>query len=297
MGKASRSKQGDARAKIAAQRAAARRAEVRNRVFMASGAAAVVIAIVVVFVVVKLNSKTTADTGSATGSALSASAIHDITSVPPATLDAVGAGTSSASTIIKIPGAHLTSAGKPEVLYIGAEFCPYCAAERWGMVVALSRFGTFTGLHGIHSSTKPGEPYPATPTLTFYKSSYTSKYITFTPVETETVQETALQQATSQQTQLIDKYDGPPYVQGSAGSIPFIDFGNQFMVSGASYVPQVLQGKTWAQVAAALNDPTSAIAKGVDGTANQITAAICKLTNNQPASACTPVVQALEAKF
>jgi len=69
------------------------------------------------------------------------------------------------------------------------------------------------------------------------------------------------------------------------------------MISGASYSPQVLQGKTWAQVAAALHDPSSPIAAGVLGTANQITAAICKLTNNQPASACTPAVKALEAKL
>ena len=28
--------------------------------------------------------------------------------------------------------------------------------------------------------------YPHTPTLNFYKSTYTSKYLTFTPVEQET---------------------------------------------------------------------------------------------------------------
>src|SRR5205823_15010475 len=36
--------------------------------------------------------------------------------------------------------------GKPEVLYIGAEYCPFCAAERWSLVYALARFGTFKGL-------------------------------------------------------------------------------------------------------------------------------------------------------
>jgi hypothetical protein len=42
--------------------------------------------------------------------------------------------------------------GKPEVLYIGAEYCPYCGTERWSMIVALSRFGTFRGLKEIRSS-------------------------------------------------------------------------------------------------------------------------------------------------
>jgi hypothetical protein len=30
-------------------------------------------------------------------------------------------------------------AGKPEMLYIGAEFCLYCAELRWPLAVALSR--------------------------------------------------------------------------------------------------------------------------------------------------------------
>jgi hypothetical protein len=298
MGKASRNKRaGSARDKIAAQRAAARRAEVRNRVLLASGAVVVVIAIVLTLVLVQAGNKPAKVAGSATGTVLSAQILNNIAAVPASTLNTVGAGTSSPSTIIKIPATHLTSNGKPEVLYIGAEYCPYCAAERWALAVALSRFGTFSGLHGIHSSTKPGEPYPATPTLTFYKSAYTSSYLTFTPVETLTVQEAPLQKTTAQQNQLISKYDGPPYVPGQSGSIPFVDFGGQYIVSGASYNPQVLAGLTWAQIAAALHDPSSAIAKGVDGTANRITAALCKLTNNQPASACTPVVKALEAKL
>ena len=36
------------------------------------------------------------------------------------------------------------------------------------------------------------------------------------------------------------------------------------------------------------------MAKAIDGTANHITAAICKMTGNQPASACTAAVQSLE---
>jgi Domain of unknown function (DUF929) len=298
MGKASRNKRtGSARERIAAQRAAARRAEIRNRVMLASLSGVVVIAIVVVLIVVKVNAKSNnKDTGSSTGTALSSSIIKDITGVSTATLDAVGAGTTYPKVIIPVTGTKLTSDGKPEVLYIGAEYCPYCATERWAMAVALSRFGTFSGLHGIHSSSS--DVYPNTPTLTFYKSTYTSPYVTFTPVETETVSKATLQQTTAAQSAILAKYDAPPYVSAQEeGSIPFVDFGNKYMISGASYNPQVLSGKTWAQVAAALNDPSSAIAKGVDGAANQITAAICKLTNNQPATACTPAVQSLEAKI
>jgi len=59
----------------------------------------------------------------------------------------------------------------------------------------------------------------------------------------------------------------------------------------------VLQGKTWRQIAAALHDPSSPIAQGADGAANYLTAAICKLTGNQPASACTPAIRSIEAQI
>jgi Domain of unknown function (DUF929) len=237
-----------------------------------------------------------------------------VTSVPASALDQVGTGGSAVNNgsppIITLKGGSaLSSGGKPEMLYMGAEYCPYCAAERWGMIVALSRFGTFSGLQTTHSAAKNGagdaEPNPNTPTWTFAKSSYTSKYLTFSSVEMQTNipdsstgSYTNLQTPTSAQEALITKWDAPPYVpSGYNGSIPFIDFGNKYMISGASYDGSILDGKSWATIAAALKDPSSPIAKGVDGTANYITAAICKLTNNQPATACTSVVQGLESKL
>ena len=310
MGKASRTKRdGTRQQRIAAQQAAARRAEVRNRVLIVSGCVVVIIAIVLTFVVVKLNSKPHASAAGVsngpTGTAL-ASVVTDTTSVPASTLDAVGAG----SGVTGLPkaisgGTPLTSGGKPEVLYMGAEDCPFCAAERWAMVGALSRFGTFSGLSTVHSGNNAGEVFPNTPTWTFAKASYTSKYLTFTPVESETnIPDkstggyTSLETPTKEQSALLAKYDAPPYVASAdSGAIPFIDFGNKYMLSGASYSPSVLQGKSWSQIASALKDPTSPIARAVDGTANYLTATICKLTGNQPATACTPVVKQLEAKL
>jgi len=167
--------------------------------------------------------------------------------------------------------------------------------------VVLSRFGTFSGLSTVHSSST--DQYPNTSTWTFVHATYTSKYLTFTPVELETnipsgQGYTALQTSTSAQQALLAKYDAPPYVPSADnGAIPFIDFGNKYMISGASYSPQVLQGKSWSEIATALKDPTSPIAKAVDGAANYLTATICELTGNQPATACTPVVKQLEAKL
>jgi hypothetical protein len=313
MGKASRTKvDSSRREKIAAQRAAERRAEQRRRILIASGAIVVVIAVVVAFIVIKANSKPSSSTSSngPTGSAL-ASVVSNVTGVPASTLDKIGdgGGAVTAKPAAITGGTALTANGKPEMLYMGAEYCPYCAAERWSMIVALSRFGTFSGLSTVHSASVNGagstEPYPNTPTWTFHGATYTSKYVTFTPVEMETnIPDksnggyTNLETPTAAQQALLNKYDVPPYVPaGSNGAIPFIDFGNKYLIAGASYNPQVLSGLSWAQIASDLKNPDSAVAKGIGGTANYITATICKMTGDQPASACTSAIKSLEASL
>jgi Domain of unknown function (DUF929) len=306
MGKASTAKQdGDRRSRIAAQRAADQRSQRRNRLLLAGGAIVAVVAVVLAFVLLQGGNGGSAGTaGGAPGpTGASLTALTDkVTSVPAATLEAVGGGTVT-STPTSITGAPLTSGGKPEMLYMGAEYCPYCAAERWSMIVALSRFGTFKGLATTRSAARSGagtaEPFPSTATWTFAKSSYASKYLTFTPVEEftnvpdkSTGGYTRLQTPTPAQQALIGKYDA-----ANQGAIPFIDYGNKFMSVGASYDPGVLAGLTWSQIAADLHTPSSQVAKGALGAANYMTAAICRLTGEAPATACTPAVRALQAKI
>jgi Domain of unknown function (DUF929) len=296
------------RDRIAAQRAAAQRAQTRNRLLIAGGAIVVVVGVVLAIVLLSGGGSKPSASPAATKapkppaeSAL-AQLVATTTTVPAATLDAVGAGQVSAKPS-SITGASLTSGGKPEMVYIGAEYCPYCAAERWAMIVALSRFGTFSGLTTTHSAATNGsgdaEPYPNTATWTFYRSAYTSNYVTFTPVETYTnIPDPSngfykpLQTPSAAQQALLKKYDS-----ANGGSIPFVDFGNKFLILGASYDPGVLQGLTWSQIADDLHNPGSAVAKGVLGTANYMTAALCLLTGNQPASACTNVVKSLQPQL
>lgn len=316
MGKASRTKQESGRReRIAAQRQAERRQERRNRLLIAGSAIAVVIIVVIVFVVVKANNHNSGTTSSGasapTGTALS-SVVSQITSVPTSTTDSVGSGGSQVTgkpVNVKAGQAPLTENGKPELLYVGAEYCPYCAAERWAMIVALSRFGTFSGLTTMHSAAKDGagnaEVYPNTPTWTFYGSSYTSSNLAFTPVEVNTNigdastgGYTTLQNMTSAQNSIFTKLNAPPYVpSGDNGSFPFLDFGNKYLIIGASYSPQILAGLSWSTIAADLTKTSSPVAQAIDGTANYITAALCKLTGNQPATACTSTVQGLSSGF
>ena len=180
--------------------------------------------------------------------------------------------------------------GKPLVTYVGAEYCPYCAAERWALAVALSRFGTLAHLSGTHSSSS--DIYPNTQTLSFYGSSYSSAYLDFESVEEATNQVVggtyrALQTPTAAESSLVSTYD-------PQGSIPFVDIGNEYIITGASFSPQVLQGLSRAQIAAQLNDATSPVAQAVDGAANNITAAICNVTGHRPSTVCrSPTIEAL----
>jgi len=66
-----------------------------------------------------------------------------------------------------------------------------------------------------------------------------------------------------------------------------VSIANQSIITGASYDNSVLDGKTQAEVAAALKDPSSPIAQAIGGTANAITADICKVTGNQPSDVCS----------
>jgi thiol-disulfide isomerase/thioredoxin len=218
-----------------------------------------------------------------------AQVIAIITNVPASELDSVGQGT--ANNLIKpVSGTPLAGAtSKPEVFYLGAEYCPYCAAERWPLIIALSRFGTFTGLQTTTSSST--DINPNTVTFTFRNAKYTSQYVDFRAVETRDRDQNPLQSPTAAEQQLVDRYD-------TSGSIPFIDFGNKYASSGATYSPDAVSGMSWLAVADALKQADSTQAKAILGSANLITAAICKMTGDQPSTVCSSAtIQSLETKL
>ena len=208
--------------------------------------------------------------------------LNTITHINPSVLAQVNTG--SATNLMKAvkSGAPLTGpTGKPEVFYAGADYCPFCAAQRWSLIVALSRFGTFSNV----SANTSGED--SIPTFTFHNSTYKSQYIDFVALELQDNQRNALENPTPAQQQLISTYDAPPYTSAdSAGSIPFIDIANQQVSSGAYYAPNLLAGHSWDDIASQIKDPSMDISKNVLGGANYLTAAICVATQNQPASVC-----------
>jgi hypothetical protein len=276
-----------AQQRLAAQRAAAalqRRsaAERRRRLLVVGGPVLAVLLVLVTLVGVKVFTGAGAPKSGPAATSADPHVIAQVTGVPASVLDAVGIGALK-NRPDPLTGDLLTADGKPRLLYIGAEYCPFCAAERWPVVVALSRFGEFSNLGQTHSSSQ--DVFPSTATLTFHGATYRSNFVSFTGTET---QGNELVNGRYAPLDTLAPADQAIFTKLSAnGGIPFTDIGGRFRIAGASYDAGLLQGKSHAEIAAALADPQSPIAKGVDGTANMITAAICSLTDNQPGPVCT----------
>lgn len=267
----------------------------------------VVVLAVVVLVVVKLASgtSTTAPSKGSGESAAPASVVRAVSGVPRSAFDSVGtpADLYLPSPLEGQPALSVNSAGKtdPGVVYVGAGYCPFCAAERWPLVVALSRFGTFSGLGLTRSSGT--DVYPDTATFSFHGATFSSPYVAFLSVELYGSEPGSngkfapLESPTAMETVLLDRYDAPPYTQTS-GAIPFLDVANKYLVISAQYSPQVLAGLSAAQIASDLSNLHSPVAQEILGSANYLTAAICSATGGQPQGVCSdPAVVAAAEKL
>ena len=259
---------------------------------LAFASIALVVVIVLVFVVVTV----TGGKGKTSSKQLipdpvpaPASLVAEVTGVSPAITNAVGTGVQvTAPSALKGQPKLTGAGGKPELLFIGAEFCPFCAAERWAMVEALSRFGTWSGLEMTTSSLWDTDP--GTATFTFRNATFTSQYIDFVSSEHETNDNFGsgtrklFQPLTSAASNLWQKYS---QAAGQTTGYPFVDFGNKVVVLGPSYDPAILAGLDQQEIAAKLKDPTDPVTEAIIGTANYLTASICAETGNQPAPVCS----------
>ena len=267
------------------------------------GAVALVLVIVVVLVVVKITggNQTPATGPSATPS--SATVVAQVTSVPASVYDTIGI-TSSVSPIdppVVVKGqpplTFSTSDGTtlPGVYFYGAEYCPYCAAERWALVTALSRFGTFTGLDNMQSSST--DVFPNTQTFTFAHATFKSKYIVFHPQEYYSNQVnasgtgyTVLQPFKGDEAKLVGKYDTATYfpasLQQGQNGFPFVDIENK-VLSSTNYAPSLLEQVTRDEIAGGLTDTKNPVTQAIIASANYLVASTCAITKDQPAAVCT----------
>jgi hypothetical protein len=268
-----------ARQRIAAQRAAQQRAQARRRRLVSIAAVGAVLAIIVGFVAIKLASGTAAAASEAPAPHY---VVSQVTTVPAAVLARVrSGGTVTPMQTVKAPGPVLSIAGKPAIVFVSEESCPFCAAERWPLAVALSHFGTWSHLGTTRSSAT--DVFPNTATLSFRTASYRSSHLTLRTTELTDNRGHRLQPLTPLDTTLIHGYDVPPYVNSAdqSGAVPFLDIGNRYILAGAQYDPQTLAGLSQAQIASQLRNPASPVAKAIDGSANVIIAAINNVLHHQ----------------
>jgi hypothetical protein len=261
---------------------------------MAIAASAVVIVALVVLVIVKVTGGTS--TPSSARTPVSGANLGVLQAVPVSTLvAAAGAapgGSINAPTDLPPTVPPLTNGAKPAILYIGAEFCPFCAAERWPIVMALSKFGTFQNLTSTTSSST--DTNPNTPTFSFYGSGYTSAYLTFTAVELEDRNGKPLQTPTAAQSALVATYDAPPYTKGARGSIPFVDLGGKFLISGTEYDGSALSGMSFNSAVSYLTSANNSTSRAAEAVTGHLVGTICALTHNQPAQVCSAVPASLK---
>lgn len=154
------------------------------------------------------------------------------------------------------------------MFFMGSGFCPFCAAERWAIVNALSHFGTWEGLVEDKSAGHD-EKYLNVPTYNFARAKYTSQYIEFVGRETADRNFEPLQELDEKDYEILDTFN-PDQI------IPFLLIDGQFMQVGAGYSPALIEGLEHSKVRSELGNPTSDIGKAINTEIDNVAALVCK---------------------
>jgi Domain of unknown function (DUF929) len=276
------------------------RTRTRHRHRAVGGGTAAVIVMVVALVVAILSSSSTSVI-SVPPRATLASFIQQGVSVPDSVLEAVDLPSSVTPPLELQNQPPLGPRAKVNVVYIGGEFCPYCAVQRWALIVALSRFGDFSHLGQIATSSST-DVFPGLKSWSFLGSSFSSPSVSFHPAEIYSSMPNRqgkgyepLQKLSSLEKRAFDAYDNQAAL---GGALPFIDVNNRFIAVGAGANPAVLEGLSLDQIGLDLSQASSPVAQAVDGTANYLIAALCAGTGaTKPPICSTPFVSQALARM
>ena len=260
------------------------------------GAIIVILAIVVALVVYAVAGPPESS-GTVRRAPTSDAVISDVAHIPPSVFNAIGvnpAPTATGAVTVTAPsvvnGSPLVSMGKPEVLYIGAEYCPFCGAERWPLVVALSRFGRFSALTNMQSAAL--SVFSGIQSFSFVGAAYSSRYVTFTGIElySDAVDSngayTRIATLTPAQSFLLAKYGAPATSTGGSPSFPFVDVANVVVAPSSGFSPALIANMSQSAIAGALDQSTQPTTQAIVASANYLTAAICQATGDQPGLVC-----------
>ena len=181
------------------------------------------------------------------------------------------------------------STGKSLVFFMGAGFCPFCAAERWAIVEALRNFGTWEGLVEDKSAGHD-EKYLNVPTLSLAKARYSSEFVEFVGRETADRNFEPLQELDEKDYEILDTFN-PDQI------IPFLLVDGQFMQVGAGYSPKLIEAMDHHRVRAELQNPNSEVGKAIREEIDNITALVCKSIGGKTAACENEKIRNLTAKI
>lgn len=260
------------------------------------GAVTVIFLAVIVLIVYALTN-TTVTASVVHRTATSRAVLRSISDVSPSTFGGVGIsapGTALTPPTVLHGQPPLVAAGrKPEVLYIGAEFCPFCAAERWPLVLALSRFGKFHSLRDMQSSTTA--IFPGIQTFSFVDANYTSPYVSFVGVEEYSAVTgangafTRIASLSPAQQAIVDRFGAGSAANrlSPTGTLPFVDIGNRLVATASGFSPALLVDLSQSTIVDQVDHPSTPIGRAILASANYLTAGICAVTDQQPSAVCT----------
>jgi hypothetical protein len=266
----------------------------RNRTRQFAWGAVVVLLVGVIGLVVYALTRTTPAPRAVERTMTADDVVSAVSKVPPAVFDAVGVTSPGAQLVpptLLVGQPALQVSGKPVVLYVGAEFCPFCGSERWALIVALSRFGQFSSLRNMQSA--QSSAFPGIQTFSFVGTGYSSRYLAFSGVElySDAINDdgsfTRIARLTPAQATLVSRY-GTPVPQGTApGSLPFVDIGNRMVTSTSGFSPAVILRQSQAAIADEVSQPDTVTGQAIVASANYLTAGICEATDHRPGPVCS----------
>jgi hypothetical protein len=170
---------------------------------------------------------------------------------------------------------------KVRVFFLGAQYWPFCAAERWALVSALERFGTLTGY--TPETHAPGlAGFRLVPTYDLRTAVYTSAYLAYSDKEIFDKDNTPLDTFDNDEQSIVDQFN-------PQATFPFLIINGQYAQFDSGYSPGLIDGMDFATLRSQLdageqNDATNAI----NAEADLITKYLCHSTGGEPATTCNP---------
>jgi hypothetical protein len=179
-------------------------------------------------------------------------------------------------------GTPLYQGGKPELLFIGAQYCPHCAGQRWAIVKALTQFGTFSNV------TSSANDDGTIPTFNLHDATYASKYVAFVHRDLEDRSHNPLDSLSSDEQSIFNQLD-------PSGGIPLITVGG-YALLGDGYDLSLIQSRSFNAVQQAMqrDNRSDPLVSAINAEANSITAFICHANKMQPQTVCNrPVIRSI----